>query len=94
MPVEKLWKLIDKDEMITVKELYYRAYHRNGTTLSYELFLKLAVRMCNRLEVINFTRRSPYLIKRKASILEKTIDKIKIICYNIYIKYKEHCNGL
>ena len=86
MPVEKLWKLIDKDEMITVKELYYRAYHRNGTTLSYELFLKLAVRMCNRLEVIGFTRRSPYLIKRKLSFLEKVVDKFKIVCYNSYRK--------
>ena len=86
MPVEKLWKLIDKDEMITVKELYYRAYHRNGTTLSYEMFLKLAVMMCDRLEVIGFTRRSPYLIKRKLSFLEKVVDKLKIICYNNYRK--------
>ena len=82
MVVNKLWKLIGKDEVVTVKDLYYRVYHRNGTILSYELFLKLVVKSCDKLEVINYTKQSPYLIKRKLSFFEKTIDKIKTMWYN------------
>jgi hypothetical protein len=86
MTTNKLWKLIGKDEVVTVKDLYYRAYHRNGTILSYELFLNLNVRLCDRLEVINYTKRSPYLIKRKLSFFEKTIDKVKNLWYNKYVR--------
>lgn len=82
MPAVKLWKLIDKDEVITLRDLYHRAYHRNGTILSYVLFLKLDVKTCDKLEVVNYTKSSPYLVKRKLTLLEKTIDKLKTICYN------------
>lgn len=77
-----IWKFIEKDEMITVKDLYYRVFGRYGSVQSYKVFLKTFILPCSRIEVIPFTISSPYLIKRKLTFFEKSIDKIKIIWYN------------
>lgn len=90
--MEKVWKLVKKDEMLTVKDLYYRQFGRNGSTISYRVFLRMFILPCNKLEVLPFTLHSPYLIKRKLNFFEKTIDKIKIIWYNKYTKIKKRGN--
>lgn len=72
---KRLWGLVEKDEIVTVAELYKRFFGTSGNYVSHRVFVDAFVLNCNRLEVIQATQNSPCKIKRKLTFFEKMLDK-------------------
>ena len=72
---KKLWKLVGKNEIITIAELYQRFFGVSGNYISYKVFFDTSVLNCNRLEIIPATKSSPCKVKRKLTFFEKMLDK-------------------
>ena len=81
---KKLWKLIRKNEIITIAELYQRFFGTSGNYMSYKIFFNISVLNCNRLEIIPATKNSPCKVKRKLTFFEKMLDKVPKVWYNKY----------
>lgn len=69
---KRLWGLVEKDEVITVAELYQRFFGTSGNYVSHRVFVDAFILNCNRLEIIQDT---PYKVKRKLTFFEKILDK-------------------
>lgn len=81
----KLWKLIKPGEIISIAELYRRAYGKNGGYTVLDIFFSSIVINERRLKILPCSNHHPYRVTRNQTFFEKVLDKLRKAWYTVSV---------